>query len=407
MSDPFSAGGFDPRMFEQVPLFRELAKVMSWTGGPVNWDLARQTAEALASDAAPATGSGEALTDAVHVTELWLDEVTSLPAVAGPVRALSASEWVARATTSQGLGTLVEPLARGMSEALGKSLPEELQQMMGGAQAGQAMEQALGAMGAMMYGVQVGTIAGRLADQVLGCYDLGVPVLDPATVGTVGRTLERLAEDYEFDLTELRYWLAARESVHRRMYAGLPWLPARFAELVGRFASEADLDPGGMMEALGGMGFDPNDPAALERALEGPDAFRIEPTAGQQRVLSELQGLVAFTEGYAETAVAQATAQRLSSLEGIEETMRRRRAERGPGEQALAQLIGLDLTPADLHEGRAFCNAIIEARGLEGLDRAWQRVEHLPSPEELAEPSRWLVRMAAVELGVGEDPTEG
>ncbi len=407
MSDPFSAGGFDPRMFEQVPLFRELAKVMSWTGGPVNWDLARQTAQALASDATPATGSGEALADAVHVTELWLDEVTSLAAVAGPVRALSAREWVADATTSQGLGTLVEPLARGMSEALGKSLPEEVQQMMGGPQAGQAMEQALGAMGAMMYGVQVGTIAGRLADQALGCYDLGVPVLDPATVGTVGRTLERLAEGYEFDLAELRYWLAARESVHRRMYAGLPWLPARFAELVGGFASEADLDPDGMMEALGGMGFDPNDPAAIERALEGPDAFHIEPTAGQQRVLSQLQGLVAFTEGYAETAVAKATGQRLSSLPRIEETMRRRRAERGPGEQALAQLIGLDLTPADVHEGRAFCDAVIEARGLEGLDRAWQRVEHLPSPEELADPSRWLVRMAAVELGVGEDPLEG
>lgn len=407
MSDPFSAGGFDPRMFEQVPLFRELAKVMSWTGGPVNWDLARQTAEALASDAAPAAGSGEALTDAVHVAELWLDEVTSLPAVAGPVRALSADEWVALATTSQGLGTLVEPVARGMSEALGKSLPEELQQMMGGAQAGQAMEQALGAMGAMMYGVQVGTIAGRLADQVLGCYDLGVPVIDPATVGTVGRTLERLAEDYEFDLTELRYWLATRESVQRRMYAGLPWLPARFSELVGGFASEADLDPSGMMEALGGMGFDPSDPSAIERALEGPDAFRIEPTAGQQRVLSELQGLVAFTEAYAETAVARAAGQRLSSLARIEETMRRRRAERGPGEQALAQLIGLDLTPADVHEGRAFCDAVIEARGFEGLDRAWQRVEHLPSPEELADPSRWLVRMAAVELGVGEDPPRG
>ena len=47
-TDPFS-GGFDPRMFEHVPLFRELAKVMSWRGGPVNWELARQIGIAVAT----------------------------------------------------------------------------------------------------------------------------------------------------------------------------------------------------------------------------------------------------------------------------------------------------------------------------------------------------------------------
>ena len=407
MSDPFSAGGFDPRMFEQVPLFRELAKVMSWSGGPVNWDLARQTAEALVDERAVAAAAETELSDAVHVAELWLDEASGLPAIEGPVRAMSARAWVQSAATSEGLGTLVEPVARGMGQAMSDALPDELRQMMGGQAGAASMSQAFGAVSAMMYGVQVGTIAGNLGDQLFGCYDLGVPVIDPRTVGTVGHTLERFASDYDFDLTELRYWLGLREAAHRRIYGGLPWLTEHLTELVGRFAAEADLDPSRMMDALGGMGFDPSDPEALQQALEQPDAFRVEPTSAQRAVLDRLQTLVALVEGYVGVVTEAASGGRLASLARIDEAMRRRRAEHGPGERFLAQLIGLDLKPADLRTGRGFCDAVISARGQEGLDRVWQRPEHLPSPDELADPSRWLVRMAAIELGVSDDPDGG
>ena len=403
MSDPFSAGGFDPRMFQQVPLFRELAKVMSWSGGPVNWDLARQTAEALVAERPVSPGSEDALADAVRVAELWLDDASGLPAVEGPVRAMSAREWVRAASSAEGLGTLVEPVARGMSDAMTEALPEELRQMMGGQPGAPSMSQAFGAIGAMMYGVQVGTIAGNLADQALGCYDLGVPVIDARTIGTVGPTLERFASDYDFDQTELRYWLALREAAHRRIYAGVPWLTAHLTELIGRFAAEADLDPTRMMDALGGMGFDPSDPEALQQALEQPDAFRVEPTTAQRAVLGRLQGIVALVEGYVGLVTEAASGGKLGSLARIDEAARRRRAEHGPGERFLAQLIGLDLKPADLRAGRGFCDTVVAARGQAGLDRLWRDADHLPSPDELADPSRWLVRMAAVELGVGDD----
>ena len=403
MTDPFSAGGFDPRMFEQVPLFRELAKVMSWTGGPVNWDLARQTAEALASEHTAPDTDDTAIREAVHVAELWLDGVTGLPRVEGTERALSPQTWVQLATTPEGLGVYVEPVAKGMGEALGRNLPEELTSMMGG-QAGAtgAMGQAFGAVGAMLYGVQVGTIAGNLAGQLIGCYDLGVPTVEPRTIGTVGTSLEQFATDYEFDTTELRYWLALRESAHRRMFGGLPWLREHLSGLIGRFAAEAEFDPNGMMDAIGGMGFDPGDPESLQNALEDPDAFRVEPTPAQNAVLEQLQGLVAFTEAYGSTVVAAAAGERLGDLSRIQEATLRRRAEHGPGERFLQQLIGLDLKPADLRHGEAFCQAVISARGQEGLDRAWQRPEHLPTVAELAEPSRWLVRMAAAELEEGD-----
>jgi putative hydrolase len=415
MTDPFS-GGFDPRMFENVPLFRELAKVMSWSGGPVNWDLARQTAEAIAeADAGPAKlpsaatvgftagdRESEEFAEAVRVAELWLDQVTSLPEAKGPARIHARVDWIRMACSSEGLGVYVEPVAEGMSAALAKQLPEELAGM------GGPLTQAMGAMGAMLYGVQIGTVAGHLSGQLLGTYDLALPTVQPGSIGPVSDNARRFAADFEFDQTEFRYWLALREAAHRRQFQGVDWLLGHVRELIKRFASQADFDPGSMMEQLGGMGFDPTsalgDPEALREAFSDPETFQVELTAGQRSTLEALQAVVAFTEAWVDRTVQAAAGDKLTALPRIDEAIRRRRAEKGPGERFLEQLIGLDLKPADVRLGQAFCDAVIAARGQEGLDRAWQRPAHLPSAAELAEPSRWLVRMAAAELDLPEEP---
>ena len=404
MTDPF--GGFDPRLFANVPLFKELAKVMAWTGGPVNWDLARDTALAVAAppDAVPSTSGRDtaAFAQAVSVAELWLDPVTALPAVEGPAEALGAAEWTRRATSSDGLGVYVEPVAAGMGQALGRALQEgglPGDPGLGGLGGlGPQMAQAMGALTAMLYGVQMGMVAGHLAGQLIGAYDLGVPTIDPRTVAAVGDNVTRFGGDFDLDTTEVTYWLALREAVHRRMFAGVRWLRPVVADLVGRFAADAELDPGALLAGMGGAGFDPTDPDALREALEGPDAFRIEPTAAQQATLRRLQAVVAFVEVYGDTAVCAAADGRLGALPRIEEAVRRRRATKGEGERVLEQLIGLDLKPADFRLGQAFCDAVVAARGSDGLDRVWRDAAFLPSPEELADPSRWLVRMAALEI---------
>lgn len=402
MSDPFG-GGFDPKMFEQVPLFRELAKVMSWTGGPVNWDLARQTAASLvAPGAARSDRDQREFADAVRASELWLDQATGLPAIDGPVLALRPDEWAHQATTRAGLGTLVEPVAAGMSQAMSGGLPEQMQALDARPGFGDALRQSMTAMGAMMYGVQVGTIAGHLAGQLMGTYDLGVPVLDARTVASVGDTANRFAADYDVEPAELRFWLALRESVFRRMYGGVEWLVPHLAGLLGEFAAAAEFSPDQLMEQFGRAGIDPGNVESLSDALGG-DEFTVEPTAAQQQVLARLQALVAFVEGYAELVIHNAGHDRLGALDRVEETMRRRRAERGPGERVLNQLIGLDLLPRQVREARAFCDAVVAARGQRGLDRVWQRPGRLPTAEDLADPSRWLVRMAAIELEVGDD----
>lgn len=405
MTDPFS-GGFDPRLFENVPLFRELAKVMAWSGGPVNWELASQTALAIAApsgEEAPDEREQAELAQAVDVAELWLDQTTELRSPGGQVQLLSKAAWVRLACRSDGLGVYVEPVAEGMSQAFGRQmgeaagLPEQFQAMAG------PMAQAMNSMGAMLYGVQIGTIAGGLAEQLLTGYDLGVPTLDPATIATVGANAAAFARDFGFEETEFRYWLALREAAHRRQFAGVRWLREEIGQLIRRFAGEADFDPNALLDQLGGMAFDPSDPTALQAALEQPDAFRVEPTQAQRDVLGRIQAVVAFTEAWVDTVVEAAAGDKLPSLGRIEEAMLRRRAEKGPGERFLEQLVGLTLRPGDVRAGRQFCAAVVAARGQEGLDRVWRHPGYLPAPEELEEPSLWLVRMAAAEL---DDPGE-
>lgn len=417
MTDPFTGGpgGFDPRM-SGVPFFREMEKILSWRGGPVNWDLARQTAASLAGGGEEAGGrtlppgdrADEEFAAAVSVAELWLDAVTALPAIEGQARAFDAVTWTRGAATSEGLGVYVEPVADGMRSAVGGALPEELSGMLGGAGGGDALSAMLAPLGAFLYGVQVGTVAGHLAGQLLGTYDLGLPTLDPRVVGSVGDTATRFAGEYDVDPTEVRHWLALREAAHRRQFAGVPWLRDHVAGLIRSFAAAAEVDPGAMMERFGGMGLDPTamgDPDKLREALEQPDAFRIEPSTAQRAVLTRLQALVSFTEGWVDTVVRAAAGGKLPALGRIEEAIVRRRAEKGPGERFLEQLVGLDLKPSDVRAGAAFCEAVVAARGQVGLDRAWRSPDHLPTAAEVADPSRWLVRLAADEVAARDDQT--
>lgn len=388
--------GFDPSIFESVPLFAELAKLLRAGTGPVNYEVARQSASSVIKRTPPAIGAESdeaALADAVRVAELWLDEVMSLPAVTGPVRTLDADAWAEQALTADGLGAYVEPVASGMREALGRNLSAlglpGLEQLGG-------MAQVLNPIGALFAGLQLGTIAGHLAGQLLTTYDLGLPTVDPRTIGTVGSAAAEMARDYEFDPVEFRFWLALHEAAHRRLFVGVPWLRRHVREEMGAFARATDFDAEGMAERFGGLSPDAlSDPEALTRAIEEAGNGIGEPSAEQQAVLARLQTLISLVQGYTGRAVERAAVNRLTGLPRIMETVTRRRARKGPGEQFLASLIGLDLQPADLRAGRAFCDAVVAARGESGLAKIWTAPELLPSPTELTDPSRWLLRLAA------------
>ncbi len=109
------------------------ADMLSWQGGPVNWDLAKDVARQAAAGDDPSVGPAEraAVTDAIRLAELWLDPTTSFPAATTSASAWSRAEWIE--ATLPTWTTLVEPVAAKVVEAFGGELTGGLTAGLGGA----------------------------------------------------------------------------------------------------------------------------------------------------------------------------------------------------------------------------------------------------------------------------------
>src|ERR687897_1106056 len=172
------AGGSPEDVLGKMPLFAELQKLMTWSGGPVNWDLARQGAiSSLAAGSQPTSDAERAaVADALRLADLWLDQATELPSGVDRPLAWSRVEWVEQ--TLPAWSTLIDPLAERVVGAMTSALPAEAAAMAG------PLAGIMGRMGGLMFGAQVGQALGRLSGEVLTSGEIGIP-LAPAGAGVL------------------------------------------------------------------------------------------------------------------------------------------------------------------------------------------------------------------------------
>src|ERR1700722_1161855 len=117
---PFGAMG-DPQQFADA--LRQFADMLSWRGGPVNWDLAKYVARhaiVAAGDPSVLDAQHREITEAVRLADLWLDEATAFPSGIRKIEAWSRSEWLA--ATFPGWAKLCDSLAAKGLEAMGGML---------------------------------------------------------------------------------------------------------------------------------------------------------------------------------------------------------------------------------------------------------------------------------------------
>src|SRR3984885_9965079 len=84
----------DPQQFADA--LRQFADLMSWQGGPVNWDLAKNVARqtvAAQGDASVLDIDRRKTTDALRTADLWLEAATTFPSGVRATQAWSRSEW--------------------------------------------------------------------------------------------------------------------------------------------------------------------------------------------------------------------------------------------------------------------------------------------------------------------------
>jgi len=401
--DPFGgANPFgDPQQFADA--LRQFADLMSWQGGPVNWDLAKNVARhavAAAGDPSVLSTQRNEITEALRLADLWLEDVTTFPSGIQTTAAWSRSEWVE--ATFPVWSRLCEPIAAtvvdGMSGMLAvdpsqmEGVPEELKSAFGAFGGGLGALGGLGAMmkqvGGAMIGGQAGAAVGELAGEVVGSTDIGLPLGPKGTAALLPAGVAAFGEGLGLDAGEVRLFLALREAAHHRLFAHVPWLTAHLFGAVEAYARGINVDMARLEEAMPQI--DMSNPEALRDALSGGELFRPENTEEQKAALARLETALALVEGWVATVVEAAAAERLPHAGALAEAVRRRRATGGPAERTFATLVGLELRPRRLREAAAIWRGLTEARGTEGRDAVWAHPDLMPTAEDLDDPDGFV-----------------
>jgi putative hydrolase len=408
----------DPQQFADA--LRQFADMLSWRGGPVNWDLAKNVARhaiVAAGDPSVLDAQRREITEAVRLADLWLDEVTAFPSGVRKIEAWSRSEWLE--ATFPVWAKFCDPIAAkgveamsGMFNAdpaqLGEDVPEELRQALGAFGGGAGGLGGLGGLAAMMrqiggamIGSQTGTAVGELAREVIGSSDIGLPLGAEGTAALLPAGVAEFGQGLSVDAGEVRLFLALREAAHQRLFAHVPWLRAYLLGAVEQYASGITVDVARLQEAMPEV--DITNPEALREALSGEGLFRPEDTPAQKAALSRLETALALVEGWVATVVAAAAQERLTHAAALAEAIRRRRATGGPAERTFATLVGLELRPRRLREATTIWQGLTEARGIEGRDALWAHPDLLPVADDLENPDAFVQGQPELDISDLED----
>jgi putative hydrolase len=372
-------------------------------------NLVRDTAKkfATAQGSAPIGANDVSeVEQAISIAELWLNDATFFPQSpnTGSV-ALARTDWVD--TTLAGWQTTVEPLAIGLSSAIGELLNQaqgeaDQQDNPFGADNpfGQGnMQIPIGMISALLnsfigslVATQLGQAIGGLAGKVTGAHDVGLPLIDGAYPTLVPQNIKEWATDLDIPMEEIRIFHALREAAIARLFAHNPWLVSYIRTAITDYGKGINIDMEAIQEQAQqafetGNGFDPSNPESFTIALND-GIFTPQETPAQRAALTKLETALALIDGWSEEVVALAAGDRLPNIGALQETLRRRRATSAPAQQLFSTLFGLQVSPRLAREASAFWKQVRELKDVEARDRVWSGI--LPTADDLLTPESFL-----------------
>ena len=366
-------------------------------------NLVRDTAKkfATAQGSAPIGANDVSeVEQAISIAELWLNDATFFPQTpnSGSV-ALARTDWVD--TTLTGWQTTVEPLAIGLSSAIG----ELLNQAQGESDSsenpfGQGnMQIPIGMISALLnsfigslVATQLGQAIGGLSGKVTGAHDVGLPLIDGAYPTLVPQNIRQWATDLDIPMDEVRIFHALREAAIARLFAHNPWLVSYIRTAITDYGKGINIDMDAIQEQAqqaleSGNGFDPTNPESLNIALNN-GIFTPQETPAQRAALTKLETVLALIDGWSEEVVALAAGDRLPNIGALQETLRRGRATSAPAQQLFSSLFGLQVSTRLAREASAFWKQVREIKDVEARDRIWSGI--LPTADDLLTPESFL-----------------
>lgn len=402
----------NPNQFADA--LRQFADLLSYSGGPVNWELAKNLARhAIVAKGDPSVLANEraAVTDAVRLADLWLDDVTTFPSGIRKIEAWSKSEWLE--ATFPVWSSLCDPIAAKAVDAMGSmvaidpsqldtDVPAEMRAMLSGMGGLSAFAPMMRQLGGAMLGGQIGTAIGELAGDMASSTDIGLPLAAEGTAALLPSGVTAFGEGLSVDIGEVRLFLALREAAHHRLFGHVPWLRQHLLGAVEAYAAGITVDVNRLRDTLPEMDMS-NPEEALREALSGEGLFRPEDTPQQKVALARLETALALVEGWVATVVSAAAESRLVHAAALAEAIRRRRASGGPAERTFATLVGLELRPRMLREATALWTGVTQARGTDGRDALWAHPDLLPTSDDLENPDAFLSGTTDLDISDLED----
>jgi putative hydrolase len=381
-ADPFAALSGMPDL---GAMLHQLGDLMSGETGPVNWNVARQSAMAvIGADSGTTSTESSEVTEAISLADLWLNPATALPSGVTATEAWSRRRWLE--ATRPAWTELIEPVAARVGSAMGEALPEEMRTMAA------PLMGVMNQVGGLMFGGQVGQALGELAKEVVSASDVGLPLGPDGIAALLPESVRELGAGLDIPLDEIRLFVALREAAHQRLFSHVPWLKAHLLAAVRSYAEGITVDTARFEELAAGL--DPNDPEAMQRAI-GEGLFQPSSSPTQDAALNRLETALALVEGWVDTVTAAAAANTLPSFAALQETMRRRRATGGPAERTFASLVGLELRPRRLREAATLWQTMTDQRGVDARDAVWSHPDLMPGSDDLDDPGGWVERGAA------------
>ena len=376
-------GFINPAMFTSGPLpkdvIREVAKTFIQTHG---------TQPVGANDQAKCE-------EAFSIADTWLDQATLFPAVTADHPAISPLDWLN--ITIEGWHSTFEPLAQGLTDAIGRLVEEATsamqeqhpEAMQFNAQMG-PMAQILRTFIGSMLATQMGQTIGALASASKGAHDAALPISDISKPSLLPQSLRKFGEELQIPETEIAIYFALREAATVRLFESNPWLVAYMKAAIAEYGKGIHIDLDAIQrqaeETMRNMeisGEEMQNPESFTIALNN-GLFTPEETPQQAAALEKLETALALIDGWIEEVIALAAKDRLPSLTSLSELLRRERVSNSPIQQLFKALFNLEVSPRKIREATNFWSEIRAIKGIDSRDKIWSGL--LPTEKELADP---------------------
>ena len=356
----------------------------------VDWTVALNTATKLVKPGPEISRTGAAevvaeLRAAAVRAEAYVTEVTGLvaPPAASPVLVVDRPRWIQ--ANLDGFKQILAPLNAKATEKLSQAGP------------------ATAAIGPRLTGVEVGALLSYLAPKVLGQFDPFFPgptavaggnggVVPPGSGGRlllVAPNIVAIERELLVEPSDFRLWVCLHEETHRVQFSAVPWLRDYLTDQIALVVDSADLDPTVVAQMLRN---------AVQRIVEGLSSgeevsiVELVQTPAQREIVDRITAVMSLLEGHADVVMDSVGPDVIPTVAAIRSKFTVRRSGQG-FDKVIRKLLGLDAKMRQYRDGAAFCRAVIDRVGMDGLNRVWTSPNTLPTRAEITDPQLWLSRV--------------